>query len=68
MAVPNKTVNGIPIEAILINYEHKPENVQRIAHRKEGTLAEIAIAEPDAQWPAHFQTFESRILAAFSQR
>ena len=64
MNTPNKTVNGVPVEAILKPYEDKPELVQRISERKV-KAPELAIVEPDPQWLDHFQTFKSRILAAF---
>lgn len=62
----NKTVNGVPIEHILHPIKDDPELVQRIAHRKVPG-PKLAIVEPDPQWPDHFQTFKTRILAAFDQ-
>ncbi|KAK3048918.1 hypothetical protein LTR09_009813 [Extremus antarcticus] len=64
--MPPVSINGLPLEAILSPYEDKPELVQRIAHRKV-KAPELAIVEPDPQWLDHFQTFRSRILAAFEQ-
>ena len=64
MNMPNKTINGVPVEAILKPYEDKPDLVQRISKRKV-KAPELAIVEPDPQWLDHFQTFKSRILAAF---
>ncbi|KAK5110586.1 hypothetical protein LTR85_000986 [Meristemomyces frigidus] len=64
MNMANRTVNGVPVEAILKPIEMNEELVQRIAHRKV-KVPEIAIVEPDPQWLDHFETFRSRILAAF---
>nr|POE88138.1 upf0157 protein [Quercus suber] len=62
--MPSRTVNGVPLEAILEPSEFDVANVERIAHRTvKGP--ELAIVEPDSQWLVHFQTFKSRILAAF---
>ncbi|KAK5130275.1 hypothetical protein LTR08_002235 [Meristemomyces frigidus] len=60
-----KTIDGVPVEAIINPYEDNPELVQRISHRKVKAPA-LAIVEPDPQWLDHFHTFESRILAAFA--
>ncbi|KAF2716482.1 UPF0157-domain-containing protein [Polychaeton citri CBS 116435] len=60
----NKTVNGVPVEAILKPYKHEPELVQRISIRKVRG-PELVITESDPQWPDHFQTFQSRIFTAF---
>jgi len=62
----SKTINGVPLEAILNPIKDNPELVQRIAHRKVPS-PELAIVEPNPQWPAHFQAFRSRILAAFKE-
>ncbi|KAI9689303.1 MAG: hypothetical protein M1822_009953 [Bathelium mastoideum] len=61
----NKTVNGVAVEAILKPYEYNPEDVQRIPGRSVKPAGEVAIVESDPQWPEYFQTFKSRILAAF---
>lgn len=64
MNILNRTINGVPVEAILKPLGDNPELVQRISERKvKGP--ELAIVEPDPQWLDHFQTFKSRILAAF---
>ena len=64
MEARNKTVNGVPVEAIVYPCKDDPELVERIANRKvKGP--ELAIVEPDSQWLNHFQTFRSRILATF---
>ena len=60
----NKTVNGVPVEAILEHYEYDPKNVQRIPGRS-ARAPQLAIVEPDPQWPEYFQMFKSRILAVF---
>nr|POF15216.1 upf0157 protein [Quercus suber] len=59
-----RSINGVPLQAILEPSEYKPELVQRIAERKV-KAPELAIVEPDPQWLVHFQTFKKRILAAF---
>ena len=65
--MPKKeTINGVPIEAILKHSDFKIELVQRISHRKV-KAPELAIVEYDPQWLDHFQSFRSRILAAFDQ-
>jgi len=65
MDVPPKTINGVPIEAVLHHLEDNPDLVERISQRKvKGP--ELTIVEPDPQWLDHFQTFKSRILAAFA--
>jgi GrpB-like predicted nucleotidyltransferase (UPF0157 family) len=62
-----RTVNGVPIEAILEPYVDQPEGVERIAERKVKPPA-LAIEEPNnAEWTQHFLTFRSRILEAFQQ-
>ncbi|KAK4540692.1 hypothetical protein LTR36_009023 [Oleoguttula mirabilis] len=67
MDTPNRLINGVPIEAILREpVEIDPALAERIAYRTvKGP--ELAIVEPDPQWPDHFQTFKSRILAAFEE-
>ena len=60
----DKTVNGVPVEAILKPYEYDPEHVQRIPGRTV-RATQIAIVEPDPQWPEYFELFKSRILAEF---
>ncbi|CAJ2513650.1 Uu.00g017690.m01.CDS01 [Anthostomella pinea] len=59
-----KTFNGIPIEAIINPSKDNPVLVERISRRKV-KAPELAIVEPDPEWPTHFQTFRLRILAAF---
>ena len=68
MDVPHNTgtVNGVPIEAILDQFENKPELVERIAYRKV-KAPQLAIVESDASWSDSFQIFRSRILDAFGQ-
>ncbi|KAF2233891.1 UPF0157-domain-containing protein [Viridothelium virens] len=60
----NKTVNGVPIETILKHYEYDPEGVQRIPGRTV-RAPHFAMVEPDPRWPEYYQTFKSRIIAAF---
>lgn len=62
----NKAVNGVPIQDILQPLQDDPELVQRISKRKV-KAPELAIVDPDPQWLEHFQTFKSRILAAFEE-
>jgi GrpB-like predicted nucleotidyltransferase (UPF0157 family) len=66
MTSSSKTVNGVPINAIVEPFNDDPNGVQRIAYRKV-PAPELAIVEPDPKWPEHFQTFQSRILAAFGE-
>jgi len=66
MTSSSKTVNGVPIKAIVEPFDDDPDGVQRIAHRKV-PAPELTIVEPDPTWPEHFQTFRSRILAAFDE-
>jgi GrpB-like predicted nucleotidyltransferase (UPF0157 family) len=62
-----RTVNGVPVAAILEPYVHRPEGVERIAERKVKAPV-LAIEEPrNAEWTEHFQTFRFRILEAFKQ-
>ncbi|KAF2149166.1 UPF0157-domain-containing protein [Myriangium duriaei CBS 260.36] len=60
----DKTVNGVPVEAILKHYTYDPSLVQRIPGRTEKAV-QLDIVEPDPKWPDHFQLFRSHILAAF---
>lgn len=63
MSTAGKTVNGVSVEAILNPHKDDPELVERISFRKvKGP--ELAIVEPDPQWPDYFETFKSRITAA----
>ncbi|KAL9110471.1 MAG: hypothetical protein Q9227_005015 [Pyrenula ochraceoflavens] len=59
-----KTVNGVPVEAILKPYEYDPSRVQRIPGPTV-TPPALAIVDSDPQWPDIFQTIKSRILDAF---
>lgn len=62
-----KTINGVSVEALLQHSEFDPAHVQRISNIPQDKRPEIAIVESDAQWLQHFQTFKSRILAAFEE-
>ena len=59
----SRTVNGVPIEDILNPTYNDPELLQRIAHRTVKAPA-LEIVDPDPEWPAYFEIFKSRILAA----
>lgn len=62
----SKTVNGVPVEAIVQDFEDQPELVERIAHRKV-KAPELAIEEPDPEWLEYFQVFETRITEVFEE-
>lgn len=59
-----KTINGIPVKDIIHPINDDDDLVERIAHRKV-KAPELAIVEPDPQWPEQFEMFKSRIVAAF---
>lgn len=62
----SKTVNGVPVEAIVQEFEDQPDLVERIAHRKV-KAPELAIEEPNPKWLEYFQEFKSRITSAFGE-
>ncbi|KAK5165130.1 uncharacterized protein LTR77_009227 [Saxophila tyrrhenica] len=61
--MPEKLINGIPVEEILNPIINNLELVERISHRKKAQ--ELTIVDPDPQWPEYFKTFKDRILKAF---
>lgn len=67
MALPDKTINGVSVKAILEDFDDDPDGVQRIAERK-GKAPEVTIVEPNPEWLEQFQLFSSRITAAFEAR
>lgn len=58
----NESVNGVSIE-IIHKRTVKSELIQWIS--KHSNPPDLAIVEPDPRWPNDFETFKSRILAAF---
>jgi GrpB-like predicted nucleotidyltransferase (UPF0157 family) len=62
--MPPKEVNGVPLDHILHPFDDDEAGVERIAHRKVPT-PQLEIGEPDPAWFTHFETFRSRIEAAF---
>ena len=63
----SKTINGVPVEDIVNHLEINEDLVERIAYRKV-KAPELAIVEPDPEWPKYFQGLRSRIVAALEQR
>ncbi|KAF2483115.1 GrpB protein-domain-containing protein [Neohortaea acidophila] len=66
--MPNETVNGVPIKSIVEKSPFDPALVQRITRREDNKKFALDVIESDPQWPVHFQTFKSRILAALEQQ
>lgn len=58
-----RTINGVPVDAVLTPVEDQPELVQRVATRKVKGPG-LAILPPNPQWFDHFETLKARIEGA----